>query len=192
MTLQKALSTVPMEAFLERLREIEQQGFATAGVQAYLQETLIEPASLQRYIFFRDDRYTRNLVFKNDAFELLVICWNIGQQAPVHGHEGERCWSRVEQGSLLLCNYREVSENPLVLRQIQAPYLGGRGHLDGPADIHSVANPRSAMQPAVSLHLYSHPYDRCDIYDLIKNEKRRVRLSYDTIDGQAVASQDRP
>jgi hypothetical protein len=38
--------------------------------------------------------------------------------------------------------------------------------------------------PAVSLHLYSHPYDECDIYDLEKNEKRRVRLRYDSIDGK--------
>jgi predicted metal-dependent enzyme (double-stranded beta helix superfamily) len=175
-----------MEAFVERLREIERQGFATSTIHAYLRETLIEPVSLQRYVLFLDDRYTRNLVFKNEAFELLVICWNIGQRAPVHGHEGERCWSRVEQGSLLLCNYREVSENPLVVQRIGEPYLGERGHLDGPADIHSVANPEPAAQPAISLHLYSQPYDQCDIYDLTTNQKRRVRLRYDTVYGKAV------
>jgi cysteine dioxygenase len=183
MTIQKTLS---MEVFLGGINDILRQGFATEEIHAYLQKTLIEPASLQRYIFFRPERYTRNLVFKNEAFELLVICWNIGHQAPVHGHEGERCWSRVEQGSLLLCNYREISENPLVVRQIGEPYRGERGYLDGPADIHSVANPASSKAPAVSLHLYSHPYDQCDIYDLDKNEKRRVRLRYDTVDGKVV------
>ena len=176
--------TVAMEPFLGAINDIRRQGFATEKIHAYLQQTLIEPASLQRYVFFRTDRYTRNLVFKNEAFELLVICWNPGQQAPVHGHEGERCWSRVEQGSLLFCNYREVSESPLVVQQVSDPCRGERGHLDGPADIHSVANP--ASEPAVSLHLYSQPYDRCDIYDLAKNEKRRVRLGYHSIDGKVV------
>ena len=179
MTDQKSLS---MEAFLDGINEVLSRGFATEDIHAHLQRTLIEPDSLQRYIYFRPERYTRNLVFKNEFFELLVICWNIGQRAPVHGHEGERCWSRVEQGSLLLCNYREFSEKPLVVRQIAEPYRGERGHLDGPADIHSVANP--SPLPAVSLHLYSHPYDECDIYDLENNEKRRVRLRYDSIDGK--------
>ena len=173
-----------IEAFLGGINAILLRGFATGEIHAYLQKTLIEPASLQRYIFFRPDRYTRNLVSKNEAFELLVICWNIGQQAPIHGHEGERCWSRIEQGSLLMCNYRELSDNPLVVQQINQPYRGERGCLDGPADIHSIANP--AMTPAVSLHLYSQPYDQCDIYDLDKNEKRRVRLCYDSIDGKVI------
>ncbi len=173
-----------MEAFLDGINAVLRRGFATEDIHTHLQKTLIEPDSLQRYIFFRPERYTRNLVFKNEFFELLVICWNIGQRAPVHGHEGERCWSRVEQGSLILCNYREVSENPLVVRQIGEPYRGERGHLDGPANIHSVANP--SMVPAVSLHLYSHPYDQCDIYDLENNLKQRVRLRYDSIDGKVV------
>jgi len=181
MTIQTAHT---MEAFLGDINDILRRGFATEKIHAHLQKTLIEPESLQRYIFFRPERYTRNLVFKNEFFELLVICWNIGQQAPVHGHEGERCWSRVEQGSLLLCNYREISETPLVVQQIGEPYCGERGHLDGPADIHSVANP--SRVPAVSLHLYSHPYDQCDIYDLENNQKRRVRLRYDSIDGKVV------
>jgi cysteine dioxygenase len=181
MTSQQSLS---MEAFLDGINDVLSRGFATEEIHAHLQRTLIEPDSLQRYIFFRPERYTRNLVFKNEFFELLVICWNIGQRAPVHGHEGERCWSRVEQGSLLLCNYREFSENPLVVRQIGEPYLGERGHLDGPADSHSVANP--SKTPAVSLHLYSHPYDQCDIFDLENNEKRRVRLRYDSIDGKLI------
>src|SRR5918999_4024835 len=148
-----------MEAFLDGINEVLRRGFATEEIHAHLQTTLIEPASLQRYIFFRPERYTRNLVFKNEAFELLVICWNIGQQAPVHGHEGERCWSRVEQGSLLLCNYRELSKKPLVVQRINQPIRGERGYLDGPAGIHSVANPAAAAEPAVSLHLYSRPYD---------------------------------
>ena len=180
---------ISIESFLTDIHEIRRQGFATEAIHSYLRETLIEPASLQRYIFFRTDRYTRNLVYKDDAFELLVICWNINQHAPVHGHEGERCWSRVEQGQLRFCSYRELSENPLIVQQISEPYCGARGHLDGPADIHKVENLLSAGEPAVSLHLYSRPYDRCDIYDLAKSEKRQVRLQYDSLYGKLNDSQ---
>ena len=46
---------------------ILQHGFATEEIHAHLRKTLIEPDSLQRYVFFRPERYTRNLVFKNDV-----------------------------------------------------------------------------------------------------------------------------
>ena len=146
------------------------------------------PLSLQPYVSYRRERYTRNLIYKSDDFELLAICWNVGHKAPVHGHEGELCWSRVEKGMLRFTNYREVSEKPLVLERLADPVAGGRGHLDGPADIHEVDNPEPTGEPAVSLHLYARPYDECDIYDLVQGEKRRVKLLYDTMYGKPVAS----
>lgn len=69
---------------------------------------------------------------------------------------------------------------------IDQPYRGERDCLNGSTDIHSVANPAMAATAAVSLHLYSHPYVQCDIYDLEKNEKRRVRLRYDSIDRKVI------
>jgi hypothetical protein len=41
-----------IEAFLGAINEILQQGFPTGAIHAYLQNTLIKPDSLQRYIFF--------------------------------------------------------------------------------------------------------------------------------------------
>jgi hypothetical protein len=49
MTSQKLLC---MEAFLEGINEVLDRGFATEEIHAHLQRTLIEPDSLQRYIFF--------------------------------------------------------------------------------------------------------------------------------------------
>ncbi|MGH7825014.1 MAG: cysteine dioxygenase [Candidatus Binatia bacterium] len=174
---------ITIDSFLSGLKDLLKRGFSTAEVHAYLQGTLIKPESLQRFITFRPNHYTRNLVHKSKDFELLVICWGVGQKAPVHGHEGERCWSRVEKGTLRFTNYEEISENPLVLRNLARPVHGMPGHLDGPADIHEVENLPMFNEPAVSLHLYSRPYEECDIYDLVKGEKRRVRLSYDTMYG---------
>lgn len=48
--------------------------------------------SLRRlqYCFFNEVRYARNLVERNQYFELIVICWKAGQQSPIHNHEGSR------------------------------------------------------------------------------------------------------
>ncbi|MFQ5937147.1 MAG: hypothetical protein ACE5LB_12150, partial [Acidiferrobacterales bacterium] len=106
---------VGMDDFVDRLEGIAASGFDVNAVQSYLQETLIEPSALERYMSYHSQRYTRNLVHKTRAFEILVICWDVGQKAPVHGHEGELCWARVELGKLRFENFRLVSESPLKL-----------------------------------------------------------------------------
>lgn len=176
-----------MEDFLGNLQALAAKGFHPSEVYEYLRGNLIKPDSLETYICFRPDLYTRNLVYKDETFELLVICWGVGQKAPIHGHEGEYCWARVERGSLRITNYRELSEAPLVLDRLSKPVNGERGYLDGPADIHEVENLASFGQAAVSLHVYSHPYEECDVYDLARREKRRIRLAYDTMFGKPVS-----
>ncbi len=109
---------------------------------------------------YSEDRYTRHLVHKDKDFELLVISWESGQKAPIHGHEGELCWARVERGRLRFTNFRMVSEEPILLELVNAPMDGAAGFLDGPAEIHAVENPKEFGDNAASLHLYSKPYKR--------------------------------
>jgi len=113
--------------------------------------------------------------------EILVLCWAEGSRAPIHGHEGELCWARVERGILSFTDYREVSRQPLKVTPVAPAFVGGRGHVDGPADLHAVENPPNFGEPAVSLHVYARPYDECDVYDLEEGTVRRVRLSYDSV-----------
>ncbi len=181
-------SYVSVKSFVDRLETMAAAGFDTNEVHAYLTDTLIEPSSLDTYVRFNSARYCRNLVHKSEKFEILVVCWKVSQGAPVHGHEGERCWARVERGRLRFVNYREVSEKPLVVEQLGEPVDGGRGHLDGPADIHTVENPDDSGEDAASLHVYSFPFDECDIYDLTLGEKKRVRMEYDTMFGKPTSA----
>ena len=51
----------PWKLFSDGINDILERGFTTEEIHAHLQKTLIEPDSLQRYIFFRPERYTRNL-----------------------------------------------------------------------------------------------------------------------------------
>jgi hypothetical protein len=167
-----------MDGFVTRMRELTTPVVDAQAVQRFLGSHLIEPASLERYLRFEAGRYTRHLVFRDAAVELLVLCWPRGSQAPIHGHEGELCWARVERGRLRFTSYRERSRSPLSLAPVGDPLLGEPGHVDGPADIHAV---ETVGDDAVSLHVYVKPYDECDIYDLARGVIRRVRLGYDSI-----------
>tara|TARA_B100000902_G_C26519098_1_gene532332 strand:- start:108 stop:479 length:372 start_codon:yes stop_codon:yes gene_type:complete len=120
------------------------------------------------------------MIYKNSDFEVLLICWSKGQMAPIHGHEGEKCWFKVISGELKIYNYKIESTSPLKLKELEkinAP----AGYLDGPADIHSIKN--NNEEPVITLHVYAKPYDICDIYDLNTNQIQRKKMNYYSIDG---------
>jgi NitT/TauT family transport system ATP-binding protein len=168
-------------AFADGVRRLLEAGAPTVDVHRFLTDTRIEPASLDGYLRFEDGRYTRHLVLKTPAVEILVLCWRRGARAPIHGHEGELCWARVERGRLRFRSYRELSREPLRLEPVGAAVEGGPGHVDGPADIHAVDNDATFGADAVTVHVYSRPYDECDIYDLEAGRVERVRLRYDSV-----------
>ena len=94
---------------------------------------------LKKFNHRMQHNYTRNLIHREPNFEIMLVCWPPHISAPIHGHEGEKCWARVQTGKLNICNYKEVSRNPLKLEKIQELECAP-GFLDGPADIHSVEN----------------------------------------------------
>lgn len=179
-----------MADLLEQIRAFARRDFPVPEVSAFLRSNRLEHASLQPYLHWVDGRYARNLVHRCGDFELLVLCWDIGQIAPIHGHEGELCWARVEHGSLRFRNYTEVERQGDRVRLVATgPALDGRpGHVDGPADIHSVENLAGANERAVSLHLYARPFDQCEIYDPAAGRVTLRKLAYDSIEGRPCAS----
>ncbi|MBI3278964.1 MAG: cysteine dioxygenase family protein [Acidobacteria bacterium] len=167
-----------LHALIDRLNRFAESRFPVREVHAFLQTARIPLSELQPYIFIAPDHYTRNLIYKCPEFELLLVVWPPGQGSPVHGHEGEKCWARVEQGRLRFTNFREIREGDGFRLQKTSEKIGDAGHLDGPADIHGVDNLFDTL--ALSLHVYSHPYDACDIYDVEANIKTRKRMHYDS------------
>lgn len=184
-----AVATHTFDSLLERLHEFAARGFASHDVLPFLRSSLMDPGELERYLHWARGRYTRNLAFKCADFELLVLCWDVGQAAPAHGHEGEKCWARVERGRLRFRNFRETFRDGgrARLEPLGPAVDGGPGHVDGPAEIHSVENLAAHGARAVSLHLYSRPYSECDLYDLERGTVARTRLRYDSVGGHPCA-----
>jgi predicted metal-dependent enzyme (double-stranded beta helix superfamily) len=177
---------VAMDEVVADVKAFATRDFPKEEISSYLSETLIDPKELENYLSYGEERYTRHLVHKDRDFELLVICWGSGQKAPIHGHEGELCWARVERGRLRFTNYHLLSQEPVRLELDGVPVDGAAGFLDGPAEIHAVENPLEFADHAASLHLYSKPYSECDIYDSEHGPRRRVKLAYDSIGGKPV------
>ncbi len=169
-----------LNTVINKLKEFSKEDFPVPEVSSYLLNLNIDQEELKKYLLRADDHYTRNLIHRDRDFEIMIICWPPNTSAPIHGHEGEKCWARVQDGNLQICNYEEVSSSPLKLNMIQEMSCAP-GFLDGPADIHSVENITGEF--ATSLHVYAKPYDACDIYDIEKGTVDRIKLSYHSIDG---------
>jgi NitT/TauT family transport system ATP-binding protein len=162
--------------FIEQLDRLAKFHFPLQETKGFLIHSILLTGSLEPYLFLAPDKYTRNLIHKSSEYELLVIGWSRGQRAPIHGHEGEKCWTRVERGFLRFTQYCEIASDRGFSLKMLSQKDGGPGFLDGPADIHQVANISNEI--AVTLHLYSRPFDACDIYDSATGYKLRKRLEY--------------
>ena len=167
---------ISIQQMLAQFDSYINKNFPVQEVSQFLKTHPLQQKVLEQYTFFNNSHYTRNLIHKCKDYELMAVCWKPGQIAPIHGHEGEKCWARVESGKLKICNYKlENSTTPLQIKKT-SEIIGETGYLDGPADIHKVENPFD--ENAISLHLYTKPFNKCDIYNLDTGTKDRVALSY--------------
>ncbi len=167
-----------MENLINEIKKLSKHDFPEDDVYDLLEGSLLSQKDIHDYILFNPDKYTRHLIHREESFELLVMCWRPGQKAPVHGHEGEKCFMRVEEGTLQFTNYTLESTTPLRLT-ISDTVKGDPGFLDGPADLHSVEN--IFQNNAVTFHLYAKPYGECDVFDIESGSIYRKKLIYDTM-----------
>jgi cysteine dioxygenase len=176
---------VSIDDFVQGLDRIAERDFTVPGVARYLRDNPVDPASLERYLFYEPTHYTRNLIHKSDLFELLAVCWEAGQVSPVHNHQGQNCWMAVPIGRLAVQNYhlvrsddRGYCELRLADRVLMDP--AHPSAVDPAEPIHAVLNPDEHGQRATSLHVYSRPYDRCLVYAPERNAYWEVPLFYDS------------
>jgi cysteine dioxygenase len=182
-----------IDRFVEGLCRIPETDFVEGPVDEHLRASPVDPASLAPYLFFEPTHYTRNLVYKCGLFELILICWDVGQASRIHNHAGQRCWMAVPIGRLAVQNYRVVGldEETGFCRLEEASRLemdpAHPTHVQAELPVHAVLNLPEYGERAASLHVYSRPYDRCLVYDLQKNSYMEVPLFYDSEYGRRVA-----
>lgn len=58
--------------------------------------------------------------------------------------------------------------------------------VDPKEPVHSVYNPREWSQRAVSLHVYSRPFDSCEVYSVEQGTCGDIQLHYTTVKGVPV------
>ncbi len=192
MTTQTQIRTVSIQELVSELRKLPESAFAeTELVRDLLQRFPVASDTLSQYLTWDRQHYTRNLIDKTPLYELMAICWEVGQISSVHNHRDQNCWMAVPIGKLLVENYRVVTQDvdkgtccletaDTVEMNIAQPCA-----VDPREPVHRVYNPREFNQRAVSLHVYSRPFDSCVVYSPEQGTCGEIKLHYTTEYGKA-------
>ncbi|MGA7614350.1 MAG: cysteine dioxygenase family protein [Thermoanaerobaculia bacterium] len=190
---------IPLQKFVSDIEVMSRGTTTKQELYDYLVQHQISPDELRPYEHWLKERHTRNLIFRNQNVEIMVLCWNVGNVTPLHTHNGQLGWMSMVRGRLMVENYRVVRCNrPENQQVVGIDCLAGATEIEmeklstehcipgGPINtvdktqtIHRILNPAEWNEPAVSLHIYSRPIDSCVVFDLENQRCSRRDLSYD-------------
>ena len=195
MSTQSAIFRVPVANLVARLRALPAVAFSRISeIETLLAEMPVEEASLAPYLSWSKQHYTRNLIDKTEFYELIAICWEAGQVSSVHNHRDQNCWMAAPIGRLRVENFRvefqdiEAGKCSLTASNTVEMTATHPCAVDPKEPVHRVVNPREVNQRAVSLHVYSRPFDSCVVYSPDQGTCGSIGLHYNTVFGKPVAS----
>ena len=184
---------VSVDELIRELQALPESAFdTTEAVRSLLANMPVEEASLAPYATWDRQHYTRNLIHKTDLYELMAICWEIGQHSSVHNHRDQNCWMAAPIGRLLVENFHvgfeDIQAGKCRLTASNTVELTAANPcaVDPREPVHRVVNPWEANQRAVSLHVYSRPFDSCVVYSPEQGTCGDIRLHYNTVFGKPV------
>jgi cysteine dioxygenase len=190
-----AAKLVSIQDLVAGLRECPESAFGeTESIRKFLQQMPVSLDSLGPYLTWDRQHYTRNLIDKTPLYELIAICWEIGQASSVHNHRDQNCWMAVPMGRLQVENFRVVHQDlsagrcQLETTEMVEMNITHPCAVDPIEPVHRVLNPREFNQRAVSLHVYSRPFDTCVVYSAEQGTCGEIQLHYTTAYGKPIVA----
>jgi cysteine dioxygenase len=186
-----AVKQISIQNFVTQLRKFPESAFLpTDPLHAFLHDAPVDPDSLAPYLTWDRQHYTRNLIDKTPLYELLAICWEVGQASSVHNHRDQNCWMAVPFGRLLVENFhvvhQDIAGGTCAITSTETVEMNASHPcaVDPLEPVHRVINPREFNQRAVSLHVYSRPFDTCVVYSAEQGTCGEIELHYTTAYGK--------
>jgi cysteine dioxygenase len=101
---------------------------------------------------YSDTHYTRNVIYKNDNLEAIIISWKTGQSSLIHNHKNSACIVKVLQGiaTELVFNY---GEDGLLYPSQVNNFKKDSVSYSYDEDVHQIIN--TNKEDLITLHLYS-------------------------------------
>ena len=184
---------VPIDELVKDLQKLHERDFESIETPLeVLRTNPVDPETLKQYLFWNNQHYTRNLINKTPLYELLAICWEVGMRSSIHNHKDQNCWMAAPVGRLTVQNYCVLEEDldnhrcNIVPTDVVEINSTNPVAVDPLNPVHDVRNPREFGERAVSLHLYSRPFDSCIVYSVEQHTCGEIGLRYHSMYGKLV------
>src|SRR5215468_3462514 len=165
---------------LSRLIEVlkrEWSVISPAKMQDILNRLAITTGEVEPHVLFSDQRYARNLVYKDRNFEIMVMCWQAGQRSSIHDHAGSLGGIKILQGELTECLFARAA-NGMIKSLTSADYAIENIRVEETSLIHQISNLQAKNGKAVSVHIYVPPLVRMNVYSLEDPAVRNILPQY--------------
>jgi cysteine dioxygenase len=153
---------------LEALLELDQFAgrIPLATLRDWLARTTVTLEIVRPFLRFSADHYVRNLMYAGPSYQALVLCWHSGQRSPIHDHRGSSCAVKIISGVATETTFERAANGMLYAvgsRQLAA----GDSCASQDADVHQISNLQPDGTDLVTLHIYSPPLYRMNMYSLV-------------------------
>ncbi|WP_425391130.1 cysteine dioxygenase [Ekhidna sp.] len=123
----------------------------------------IPRTEFEKYYSWDDEKYARNVLARNENFEVLLICWEEGQSSPIHDFNAQEAWIHPIQGMLREERFK-INVDDDRLEKVSNVLLGtDEFSYMNQVGIHRYSNANKAR--TVSLNIYSKPVSEWHVYD---------------------------
>ncbi len=153
---------------LEVLRELDKYDsrIPLAALQDWLAQTAVTLEDVRPFLCFSADHYVRNLLHAGPSYQALVLCWRSGQRSPIHGHRGSSCAVKVIAGVATETVFVPAA-NGMMYATLSRQLAAGDSCASQDADVHQMSNLQPEGNDLVTLHIYSPPLYRMNMYSLV-------------------------
>ncbi|QOZ84935.1 MULTISPECIES: cysteine dioxygenase [Chromobacterium] len=134
-------------------------------IQRFHDSLQLGPDDLLPFRQFSDERYRRNQIYLSPWCELLLLCWRSTQRSRIHNHRGSLCGLRVLQGTATETVF-ERTDHGLVYAVESHRLESGSLTINSHLDIHQISNLQPYGDDLVTLHLYSPPLRKMELFSL--------------------------
>ena len=172
-----------MIELISELRRLQPTARSRREVAQLLRETAMRGLDELDALPYAKHFYTRTLLHREDAFEIVAIHWAPGAESRIHDHGDSVVWFAMLRGALTVENYFHpgapdaAGDELLTLCDSAVLLIGDVDMRATTFDLHRVSNHGS--EAAYSLHLYAKPMVGYRVYDDDLRHHRSCVSSYD-------------
>jgi|TARA_R110000787_G_scaffold96415_1_gene199705 cysteine dioxygenase len=147
-------------------------------IEDLINDLEIPTSEFEKIGTWNEDHYTRTCIARTEDYELLLLCWQAGQETPIHCHNDQDCWVLLIEGAITENQYKNNEFETPVLTVSELMVEEGTYYINDDIGLHSLHN--SKNKRAMSLHIYVNPIEECSYYSKKLKEYKTKSLSYDT------------